>query len=350
MQLEKNEYKRFIKEIKSKIQSSQIKASIKVNVELLKLYWDIAEMIVEKQKNSSWGDNFIKNISRDLKEEFPNIKGFSLRNIKYIRQWYTFYEKGQQAVAQLDDKKVPQVLGEIFQIPWGHNITIITKVKNIEIAKFYVKKTIEGNWSRATLGQQIENELYINEGKSITNFKQKLPSIHSDLAIQTLKDPYNFDFLTLREKYDELELEDALMKHMSQFLLELGQGFTFVGRQYKLNVAEDMFKIDLLFYHVKLYCYVVVELKTVDFKPEFTGKLNFYISAVDGEVKGEKDNPTIGILICKSKNDMVVEYALKDINKPIGVSEYQFTQVLPDKFKSSLPSIEEIEAEFEDRL
>ena len=350
MQLQKDEYKQFIVAIKSKIQSSQIKASIKVNVELLKLYWDIAEMIVQKQKESAWGDGFIKNVSRDLKVEFPKMKGFSVRNIKYMRQWYNFYEKGQQAVAQLENEKNPQLVGEIFQIPWGHNITIITKVKDIEVAKFYLKKNIEGNWSRATLRQQIENELYIREGKSVTNFKQKLPSIHSDLAIQTLKDPYNFDFLTLRAKHDELELEDALMEHMSQFLLELGQGFSFVGRQYKLNVAGDMFKIDLLFYHVKLYCYVVVELKTVDFKPEFAGKLNFYISAVDGELKGERDNPTIGILICKSKNDMVVEYSLKDINKPIGVSEYQLTQVLPDEFKSSLPSIEEIEAEFEGKI
>ena len=349
MQIQKDEYKQFIVAIKSKIQSSQIKASIKVNVELLKLYWDIAEMIVEKQKVSTWDDNFIKNISRGLKEEFPNIKGFSVSNIKYMRQWYQFFLKSQQLVDQIENEKNLQVMDEIFQIPWGHNIAIVTKVKDIEIAKFYVKRTIEGNWSRATLRQQIENELYTREGKSISNFKQKLPAIHSDLAIQTLKDPYNFDFLTLREKHDELELEEALMTHISQFLLELGQGFTFVGRQYKLNVAGDMFKIDLLFYHVKLYCYVVVELKTVDFKPEFAGKLNFYISAVDGEVKGERDNPTIGILICKSKNDMVVEYSLKDINKSIGVSEYKLTQVLPDEFKSSLPSIEEIEAEFGDK-
>ncbi len=335
MKVESSPYKKFIVELKSKIQSSQIKASVKVNEELLKLYWDIAEMIVEKQKNSSWGDGFIKDISRDLKVEFPNIKGFSERNLKYMRQWYLFFVNGQQVVAQ------------IFQIPWGHNITIITKIKDIEVAKFYIKRTIEGNWSRATLKQQMENKLYIREGKSVTNFKQKLPAIHSDLAIQTLKDPYSFDFLTLREKHDELELEDALMEHISQFLLELGQGFSFVGRQYKLNIAGDKFKIDLLFYHVKLYCYVVVELKTVDFKPEFTGKLNFYISAVDGEIKGERDNPTIGILICKSKNDMVVEYSLKDINKPIGVSEYQLVNKLPKEFKSSLPSIEEIESELE---
>ncbi|NEW61730.1 DUF1016 domain-containing protein, partial [Sulfurovum sp. bin170] len=270
-------------------------------------------------------------------------------NIKYMRQWYQFFSKSQQLVDQLENEKSPQVVDEIFQIPWGHSIAIITKIKDIEIAKFYIEKTIENSWSRETLRQQIENQLYIREGKAITNFSKQLPSVHSDLAIQMLKDPYKFDFLTLRERHDELELEDALMEHMTKFLLELGQGFSFVGRQYGLEVGGKKFKIDLLFYHIKLYCYVVVELKTVDFKPEFAGKLNFYISAIDGEVRGERDNPTIGILICKSKNDTIVEYALKDINKPMGVSEYQLTQVLPKEFKSSLPTIEEIEEEFDDK-
>ncbi len=332
-----SEYKEFILTIKQKIQSSQIKASIKVNIELLKLYWDIGEMIVNKQKESSWGDNIITNISRDLKVEFPNIKGFSKSNIKYMRQWYLFFSKSQQPVAQLENS--------IFQIPWGHNIAIITKIKDIDIAIFYINKTIENSYSRATLKAQIDNQLHLREGKAITNFTKKLPKIHSELAIETLKDPYKFDFLTLREKYNEVELEDALMENMTKFLLELGQGFSFVGRQYKLDVGGEKFKIDLLFYHIKLYCYVVVELKVVDFKPEFAGKLNFYISAVDGELRGERDNPTIGILICKSKNDTIVEYSLKDINKPMGVSEYQLTQILPKEFKSSLPSIEDIEEE-----
>jgi len=195
---------------------------------------------------------------------------------------------------------------------------------------FYVNATIKNNFSRAVLLHQIESDLYNRSGKAITNFASKLPEIHSDLAIEILKDPYNFDFLDIRQRHDEKELEDALMQNMTKFLLELGQGFSFLGRQYKLTVGESEFKIDLLFYHVKLHCYVVVELKTGDFKPEYAGKLNFYISAVDGEIKDEKDNPTIGILICRSKNDTVVEYALKDINKPIGVSEYQFTQILPE--------------------
>ncbi|SHO81441.1 FIG074102: hypothetical protein [hydrothermal vent metagenome] len=336
--IEKSQYKEFIITIKQKIKNTQIKASIKVNIELLRLYWDIAKMIVEKQKESSWGDDIISNISKDLKVEFPNIKGFSKRNIFYMKQWYIFFSKVQQPVAQLED--------DIFKIPWGHNIAIITKIKDIKIARFYIQKTIENSYSRATLVEQIDNQLHLREGKAITNFTQKLPNPHSNLAIETLKDPYKFDFLTLRERYDELELEDALMENMTKFLLELGQGFSFVGRQYRLDVGGKEFKIDLLFYHIKLYCYVVVELKVVDFKPEFAGKLNFYISAVDGKLKGERDNPTIGILICKSKNDTIVEYSLKDINKPMGVSEYQLTQVLPKEFKSSLPSIEDIEEEF----
>jgi len=367
MKLQTTEYKQFILDIKSKIQSSQIKASIRVNVELLRLYWDIAEMIVEKQKKSSWGDGFIEDISRDLKVEFPSMKGFSVRNIKYMRQWYTFYEKGQQAIAQLANEKSPQhvdkitkqvvtqskiekvqqTIAQVFQIPWGHNILIVTKIKDIEIAKFYIDKTIQNNWSRAVLLHQIESKLHTRDKKSINNFDTKLPTAQSDLAKALLKDPYNFDFLNLTQKHDELELENSLMEHMTKFLLELGTGFAFVGRQYMLVVGGDEFKIDLLFYHIGLKCYIVVELKTTKFKPEFAGQLNFYVSAVDGEVKETNDNSTLGILICKSKNDTVVEYALQRIDSPIGVSEYELTQVLPDEFKSSLPSIGEIEAEFE---
>jgi len=352
MKLDKSNYKDFIQDIKSKIQTSQIKASIKVNIELLKLYWNIASMIVEKQKDSSWGDNLILNISNDLKQEFPNLKGFSSRNIKYMRQWYLFFSNGQQVVAQIEkNQKSPQVVGQlnnkIFSIPWGHHIVVITKIKDIEEANFYINQTIENNWSRSVLLHQIESKLYNRKSKSITNFKDKLPKVNSDLANQLLKDPYNFDFLMLRQKHNEKELEDALIDNMTQFLLELGQGFSFVGRQYQLEVGGDMFKIDLLFYNINLHCYVVIELKTGKFKPEFAGKLNFYVSVVDGEIKGKLDNPTIGILICKGKNDTVVEYALKDMSKPLGISAYQLTQILPDEFKSSLPSIEDIEKELE---
>jgi predicted nuclease of restriction endonuclease-like (RecB) superfamily len=327
-------YKAFIQDIKQRIQTAQIKAAVAVNQELLRLYWDLAERIVSKQQESAWGDGFLLQMSRDLQSEFPDMKGFSLRNLKYMRQWYQFWLSanliGQQLVAQ---------------IPWGHNLVIISKIKNTDEAIFYVQKIIQNNWSRVVLTHQIESDLYQRAGKAINNFQATLPALDSDLASQTLKDPYNFDFLMLREQHDEQELENALIEHITKFLLELGAGFSYLGRQYRLEVAGDEFFMDLLFYHVRLHCYVVIELKTVKFRPEFAGKLNFYISAVDRILKTKQDNPSIGILICKSKNDTVVEYTLQDVHKPIGVSEYTITKHLPDEFKSSLPSIEEIEAE-----
>ncbi len=331
------DYKSFIQDIKQRIYTAQIKATVSVNQALLRLYWELAERIIAKQQESAWGDGFLSQLSRDLQAEFPDMKGFSLRNLKYMRQWYRFWSVepaiGQQLVAQ---------------IPWGHNLLIISKIKNIDEAKFYVQKTLENNWSRAVLTHQIESGLYQRAGKAITNFQATLPAPHSDLAHQMLKDPYHFDFLRLREQHDEQELENALIEHVTRFLLELGAGFSYLGRQYRLEVAGDEFFMDLLFYHVRLHCYVVIELKAVKFKPEFAGKLNFYISAVDGILKTAHDNPTIGLLICKSKNDTVVEYALRDVNKPIGVSEYIITKNLPHELKSSLPTIEEIEAELEE--
>jgi predicted nuclease of restriction endonuclease-like (RecB) superfamily len=330
------EYAGFINDIKNRILRAQLKAAVSVNHELLYLYWDMAAKIVEKQKESAWGDGFLMQMSRDLQKAFPDMKGFSKRNLELMRQWYTFWINKSEIAKQL-----------VSQIPWGHNLVIITKIKNYEEALFYVQKTIENNWSRAVLTHQIESKLYQREGKAITNFQTVLTKPQSDLADQTLKDPYIFDFLTIREKHDEKELEEALVNHVTKFLLELGTGFSFISRQYKLTVSDDDFFIDLLFYHIRLHCYVVVELKAVKFKPEFTGKLNFYVTAVDEILREEQDKPTIGILICKSKNKTVVEYALMDINKPIGVSEYQITQHLPDNYKSSIPSIEEIEAELE---
>ncbi len=335
-----SDYKVFLKEIKSRIASSQIKAAIAVNEELLRLYWDLGGMILEKQKVSSWGDGLLAQISADLKSEFQNIQGFSVRNLKYMRQWFLFWN--------IDNQIGQQLVAQIFKIPWGHHIAIIAKIKNIEEAVFYLQKTVEHSYSRSVLIHQIESRLYGREGKAITNFSMTLPAPNSDLAHQSLKDPYIFDFLTMRENYDERELESSLVAHVTKFLLELGAGFSYIGRQYKLEVADEEFYIDLLFYHVRLHCYVVVELKTGKFKPEYAGKLSFYVSAVDGILKSESDNPTIGILICKSKNDTVVEYALKDINKPIGVSEYVLMKSLPKEFKSSLPTIEEIEAEMGD--
>lgn len=332
----RGDYKAFIRDIKQRIQSAQIKAAVSVNQELIRLYWDMAERIAQVQRSSTWGDGFLGQMSRDLLVEFPDMKGFSKRNLELMRQWRRFWAVDSEIAKQL-----------VAQIPWGHNLVIISKTKDQQEALFYVQKTIQNNWSRSVLTHQIESGLHQREGRAITNFQATLPAPHSDLALQTIKDPYNFDFLTLREKYDERELENALIEQVTRFLLELGAGFSFLGKQYKLSVDGDEFYIDLLFYHVRLHCYVVVELKADKFKPEFAGKLNFYVSAVDGILRGEGDNPTIGILICKSKKKTVVEYALKDLHKPIGVSEYQLTRILPDEFQPSLPSIEDIEAELD---
>ncbi len=358
--LKTTEYREFLKELKIRIQSAQLKAAVSVNQAMLQLYWDLAERIIARQQASAWGDGILVQISHDLQSEFPDMKGFSVRNLKYMRQWYQFWAGtnaiakqvaaqldksaiGQQPAAQLENALFVQQL--VSQIPWWHNVIIISKIKEQGEALFYVQQTIQNNWSRAVLTHHIESRLYQREGKAITNFKATLPAPQSDLAQQILKDPYNFDFLLLRKKHDEKELEEALIEHVTRFLLELGAGFSYIGRQYKLEVGGDDYFIDLLFYHTRLHCFVVIELKAVKFKPEFAGKLNFYVSAVDGILKTEQDNPTIGIIICKSKNDVVVEYALKDIHKPIGVSEYMITKNLPIEFQSSLPSIEQIEAE-----
>lgn len=343
-----SDYQIFIRDIKNHIQCAQIKAATAVNQALLHLYWDMGKKIVAKQQAAVWGDGFLVQMSRDLTIEFPDIKGFSKRNLELMRQWYRFWAD-EPAIAKQLASQLPasenDLLASIFQIPWWHNIVIFRATKNQEEALFYVQKTIQNNWSRTVLTHHIESGLYQREGKAITNFDATLPAHQSDLARQLLKDPYHFDFLMLREKHDEQELENALLTHITRFLLELGAGFSYLGRQYRLEIAGDEFFMDLLFYHVRLHCYVVIELKTVKFKPEFAGKLNFYISSVDAVLKTEHDQPTIGILICKSKNDTVVEYTLRDVDKPIGVSEYTILRQLPDSFRSSLPTIEEIEAE-----
>lgn len=332
--IDKN-YSAWLKEIKNKVRTVQLKAAVKVNSELLNFYWELGADIVEKQATAKWGDGFLSKLSRDLMAEFPDMKGFSKRNLELMRQWYLFYTK-ENSIAQ-------QAVSQLIQVPWGHNIAIISKCKNIDEALYYVQNTMTYNWSRSVLVHQIESGLYEREGKSITNFKSALPKPQSDLAVQILKDPYVFDFLTMTKDYNELELEKELINHITHFLLELGAGFAYIGRQLPLKVGEREFFIDILFYHTRLHCYVVVELKTTDFEPEHAGKLNFYIKAVDSQYRQEDDQPTIGILLCKSKDKLVAEYALSDIHKPIGVSEYQLTHTLPDDLKPSLPSIEELE-------
>lgn len=340
------EYKKFLVELKEKVKNSQLKAAVKVNYELLNLYWELGKKITEKQKEYSWGDSFISNLSNDLKKEFPDMKGFSVQNLKNIRYWYLFYAEyliGLQPVSQL--KKIEN---KIKSIPWGHNQRIMYKCKSVREAIFYIEKTIENGWSRTILEHQIDSKLYERLGSAISNFDSRLPKVQSELAKQTIKDPYNFDFLTLRDKYDERELEDALVKQITSFLLELGTGFSYIGRQVHLKVGDSDFYIDLLFYHVKLHCYVVVELKTEKFKPDFAGQLNFYVTAVNRDLKSQEDNQTIGILICKDKDNVIAEYSLANISQPIGISKYEISKLLEKEYKSSLPSIEEIEQSIKD--
>lgn len=331
------QYKAFFTEIKEKILTSQVKAALAVNRELIHLYWEIGGKIHVKQQDEGWGAKTIENLAKDLKSTFPEMKGFSLTNIKYMVQFAKEYP--ELTISQ-------QVVG---QIPWGHNILLLQKLETLQDRLWYANKTIEHGWSRSVLLHWLDSDLHKREGKAITNFQNTLPSPQS--AHQTLKDPYCFDFLTLRNKHDEQELESGLLDHVQTFLLELGAGFSFVGRQVHLEVGGQDFYIDLLFYHYKLRCFIVVELKATDFKPEFVGKMNFYLSAVDDIIRHPDDKPTIGLLLCKGKNKVVAEYALRDINKPIGISQYEtkIIESLPEELKGSLPSIEQIEEELEDK-
>jgi predicted nuclease of restriction endonuclease-like (RecB) superfamily len=332
-----SDYNQWLTTLKSRIHSVQIKAAIAVQTELLQFYWDLGADIVERQKTSSWGDGFLKQLSADLMAEFPNMKGFSRRNLELIRQWHIFWTSNK-AIAK-------QVVSQLCSIPWGHNLVIISKVKNHEEALYYIQSTLKHGWSRNVLVHQMESGLFLREGKAITNFQATLPVPQSDLAQQVLKDPYVFDFLMLTADHTERDLENGLVQHVTRFLLELGAGFAYMGKQVPLQVGEREFFLDLLFYHARLHCYLVVELKTGDFEPAHAGQLNFYVKAVDEQLRKDGDQPTIGLLLCKGKDRLVAEYALSDIAKPLGISEYQLTRSLPDSFKSSLPSIEEIEAE-----
>ncbi len=345
-----HDYKQWILEIKSKIRSAQMKAALSVNAALIEFYWDLGKMISEKQASSPWGSKLIERVATDLKTDFPEIKGLSNSNLKYCKRFYEFYKEklSLQTNEQIGQQLVDQLHFDLLkQIPWGHNILIFTKLKNAKEALFYIEQTIENFWGRETLALQIKSQLFERQGKAVTNFKATLPEPMSDLAQETLKDPYNFDFVAMTASMKERDLENQLVTQISKFLLELGKGFAFVGQQYHLEIAENDYYLDLLFYHVRLKCYVVVELKNTKFIPEYTGKMNFYLSAVDTLLKQTDDKPTIGILLCRDKNNIEAEFALRDINKPIGVSEFSFTEILPEELKSSLPTIEELEKELE---
>lgn len=332
------DYQSFIEGIKSRILSSRYQAARAVNKELILLYHHIGTQILEKQKAQGWGSKVIEHLSKDLKSHFPEMKGFSPRNLKYMRlfaQEYPNVEFVQEVLAQLS---------------WYHNLTLLDKVPDLEERRFYINETIENGWSRSTMVNQITKKLYHRKGAAVTNFKQRLPISQSDLANETLKDPYIFDFLTMHDAAVEREIEKDLVKHIERFLIELGSGFAFVGRQYKLIVGGDLFYIDLLFYHLKLRNYVVVELKNTDFKPEYVGQVNFYLSAIDDLVKHPDDGATIGLILCKNRSNIIAEYALRDVNSPIGIAEFRTTGVLPEELKTALPSIEELEFELSKQI
>lgn len=338
--LSTKEYAQFLEHIKTDIQQTQLRAAQSITKELTLLYWRIGKELTEKIEEQEWGAKVIDTLAHDLGNTFPGLAGFSRTNIYRMTAFYKAYANYPTAVGQIEDSP-------ILTIPWGHNAVLLEQLNDNDQRIWYAQKTIENGWSRSVLSMWIESDLYKRQGKSITNFKQTLPDPDSDLAQQTLKDPYNFDFLTTIEQVRERDIEQGLMEHIQKFLLELGQGFSFVGRQYHLQVDDTDFYIDMLFYHLKLRCFIVVELKAQAFDVRDVGQINFYLSAVDSMLKHAEDKPTIGLLLCKSKNNYVAEYALRDINKPIGVSSYttKLVESLPKEFKNVLPSVAEIESE-----
>lgn len=326
-------YAQLLGEIKTRINTARIQASISVNRELINLYLDIGQHIMQSQAGSGWGKSIVERLSRDLRRAFPGMQGFSARNLWDMRRLYESCQ-GQAKLRQL-----------VAEIPWGHNLVLLNKVHGPVERAWYIQKTVEHGWSRNILAMQIEKGLHLRQGKSITNFKHTLPPVTSDLAQQMFKDPYIFDFLTVHDDAHEREIENNLIVHVQKFLLELGVGFAFVGNQYHLTVDEKDYYIDLLFYHIKLHAYVVIEIKSGEFLPEYAGKLNFYLSAVDHALRGPGDNPSIGLILCRSESRLTVEYALLDVKKPIGVSEFQLTKILPKELKSNLPTIKDLERE-----
>ena len=330
MLINAGEYFETIEQIKEEIRTAQYQATLQVNKELTLLYHSIGTVINE---HKAWGNKFVDNLAKDIKLAFPNTTGFSARNLKYMAKYALAYP----------DRKFVQTVSA--QIPWSHNIAILEKVKEPEQRIWYIQKTIENGWSHNVLIHQMESGLYQRQvtTEKISNFKARLTLPQSELAIQTMKDPYVFDFISFKEDMVERDVERALVQDVTKLLLELGTGFAFLGNQYHLNVGGDDFYLDLLFYNLNLRCYVVIELKTGDFRPEYAGQLNFYLSAVDGLMRQPLDNPTIGLLLCKSKNNLVAEYSLKDMSKPIGVSEYRVTSNLPADLEKQLPSVEDIQ-------
>lgn len=353
-------YDQLLDDLKSRVRSAQLKAAVAVNRELIQLYWDIGRLIVERQEREGWGKSVVERLAGDIQREFPGIRGFSPLNVWRMRAFYLAYvdipsNLSQPVTESGGKRKLSQAVTDspsappppVAQLAWGHNLVLLFKLKELSERLWYAAKAIEHGWSRSVLTVQIETDLYGRQGKAVTNFAVTLPSPQSDLAQETLKDPYVFDFLTLSEDAHERELESGLMDHVQKFLLELGAGFAFVGRQVPLVVGDEDFFLDLLFYHLKLRCFVVIDLKMQSFTPEDAGKLNFYLSAVDSQLRHPDDKPSVGLVLCKTRNRVIAEYALRDMSKPIGVAEWQtkLVQSLPEPLKSNLPTIEQIEEE-----
>ncbi|HOT75930.1 MAG TPA: PDDEXK nuclease domain-containing protein [Candidatus Wallbacteria bacterium] len=347
-------YSSLLSDIKKRIRQAQVRATFAANSEMIAMYWDIGRMIHFRQLEEGWSASVIPHLSRDLNNDLTEIKGFSERNLGRMLAFYRAYEDLDiilpQPVAKMrKGSKVPQPVAKIrdllLNVQWGHHALLLEKVKDVNLRYWYMEQCIRNGWNRDDLGLMIKSAAHERQGKAATNFNLTLPAAESEMARQSLKDPYIFDFLTLREPFDEREFETGLVTHLEKFLLELGSGFAFVGRQYHLEVSEKDYYLDLLFYHLKLRCFIVIELKKGEFKLEYAGKMNFYCSAVDDLLKHKTDKPTIGLILCQSRDKILAEYALRDINKPIGVSEFELTRALPKNLKSSLPSIEDIEAE-----
>ena len=330
-------FRNWVVSISEKYKKSQIKAAIKVNNEMLSFYFELGKEISLTSYKASYGNKFYDNLSKELIKNLPNISGLSPINLRYMERFFNLYNNKIQIV--------PQLVEKLFSIPWGHHRNIIDKCKNVDEALFYVEKTFENNWSRDVLLTFISTDLYQREGKAITNFDVQLPKLESDLARQITRDPYNFDFLTIREDFDEKELKDKLIENIQKFLLELGSGFAFVGRESRLLVGDTELYTDLLFYNIKIHAYVVIEVKNRKFKPEDLGQLAAYVSSVNHTLKGENDNDSIGLLICKDKDEIVAKYTLESFNIPLGISSFEIDNFVPENYKSSLPTIEEIENE-----
>lgn len=355
-------YMKWLDELKNRYLKQRLKAMSAVSNYVLEFYWNLGKDITARQYANTYSSGFYKNLSDDLKIKLPGVRGFSPTGLKYMVYFYNLYSPVIENRPQpVDDFKTslpinrPQAVDDfdletLLSIPWGHHRFIIDKCKgNVQKAIFFVRKTLENNWSRDVLLNWLDTDLYEREGKAISNFQATLPAPQSDLAQQITKDPYSFDFLTLREEYDERDLEDALVNNVTRFLLELGKGFSYMGRQFRLSVGKQEFFPDLLFYNAHIHAYIVIELKVKPFKPEFLGQLSFYVSAIDHQFKTDIDNPTIGLLICKDKDNVVAKYALDAYKQPLGISEYELSKLIPKDFKTTLPSIDEIEEELKDK-